>query len=220
MSTEKDELALVGAAAQTIADIERAEIIMSDASDIQFDTEPDQQHLDDLAAAEEAIIAEIKVDVTGILTAYTTVLSDLKGQSGAQSMNFAKADQLAGDLTALELSVRQQTPVPPVVTPPPPPPPPPPAALELTVVSLPDATDGEAYSATLTASGGVAPYVFSATNLPEGLAVSGDTISGTTSIAAGTLEVVIDVSDSATPTPATATVTVPINVVAAPAPAA
>lgn len=213
MTTGEDELNLVGAAAQTIADIERLENdVMS-----TFDSEPDQQHLDDLATAEEAVIEEIKVDVSGLLAAYTTVLDDLKGQSAAQSMNFAKADQLASDLTALEASIRGQIPVPPVETPPPPPPP---AALDLTVVSLPDVTDDgtTAYTATLTASGGVEPYTFAASGLPSGLAVSGDTISGVTSDPVGTVEVGLAVTDSATPTAGTVSITVPLNVVAPAAP--
>jgi hypothetical protein len=213
VTTGEDELNLVGAAAQTIADIERLENdVMS-----TFDSEPDQQHLDDLATAEEAVIEEIKVDVSGLLAAYTTVLDDLKGQSAAQSMNFAKADQLASDLTALEASIRGQIPVPPVETPPPPPPP---AALDLTVVSLPDVTDDgtTAYTATLTASGGVEPYTFAASGLPSGLAVSGDTISGVTSDPVGTVEVGLAVTDSATPTAGTVSITVPLNVVAPAAP--
>jgi hypothetical protein len=51
--------------------------------------------------------------------------------------------------------------------------------LSLTTSSLPAATVGTAYSAPLAASGGTAPYTFSATGLPGGLSVSGDTISGT-----------------------------------------
>src|SRR5512140_156300 len=68
-----------------------------------------------------------------------------------------------------------------------PPPPPPPAPLALVVGTLANGTVGVAYSSTaLGASGGVAPYTWSASGLPAGLAIAASTgaISGTPTTAA------------------------------------
>ena len=74
--------------------------------------------------------------------------------------------------------------------------------LTLTTTSLADATVNTAYSATLTATGGVPPYAFSLANgssLPAGLALSsGGAISGTPTKAGGT-SFSVDVTDSSTP---------------------
>jgi hypothetical protein len=71
--------------------------------------------------------------------------------------------------------------------------------LHLAVVtsSLPSATAGTAYSATLQATGGVTPYRWSITGLPSGLSLNTSTglISGTP-ISAGTYSVTVSVSDS------------------------
>ena len=61
--------------------------------------------------------------------------------------------------------------------------------------TLPAATVGVAYSATLTASGGIAPYGWSAIGLPTGLSFSNGTISGTPTVA-GTSTVTVDTSDA------------------------
>ena len=76
--------------------------------------------------------------------------------------------------------------------------------LTLTTTSLPDATVNTAYSATLTAAGGVLPYTFNLANgtaLPAGLALSsGGAISGTPT-KAGSTTFSVDVTDSSTPAP-------------------
>ena len=76
--------------------------------------------------------------------------------------------------------------------------------LTLTTTSLADATVNTAYSATLTATGGVPPYTFTlanGTSLPAGLALSsGGAISGTPT-KAGSTSFSVDVTDSSTPTP-------------------
>jgi hypothetical protein len=92
-----------------------------------------------------------------------------------------------------------------------------PAPLTITTTSLPSATVGGAYSATLTASGGTVPYSWAITSgsLPTGLSLSsGGTVSGTPS-AAGSSTFTVEVTDSTTPTPATATTTLSVSVTAA-----
>lgn len=63
--------------------------------------------------------------------------------------------------------------------------------------SLGDGTVGTAYSAGLTASGGVAPYNWSATGVPPGLTFSGGSLTGTPTTA-GTYTVVVTLTDSLT----------------------
>jgi Putative Ig domain len=73
------------------------------------------------------------------------------------------------------------------------------APLQMTTTSLPAAQVGSAYSATLTATGGVPPYTWSLASgsLPAGLALSGSgTISGTPS-ATGTSSFEVTLTDSA-----------------------
>ena len=76
------------------------------------------------------------------------------------------------------------------------------ALLTIATASLPSGTVGIAYSATLTANGGIQPYTWSVItgSLPTGLSLSATTgsISGTPS-AAGTFPFAIQVADSATP---------------------
>ena len=59
---------------------------------------------------------------------------------------------------------------------------------KITTTSLPNATQGRAYSATLTAAGSQ-PITWTAENLPEGLSINGDVISGTTTAAAKSYKV-------------------------------
>jgi len=65
----------------------------------------------------------------------------------------------------------------------------------ITSTTLPQSTVGVAFSATLTASGGTAPYTWTATGLPAGLSLSGNIISGAPTIA-GTHAIVVRVQDS------------------------
>ena len=70
--------------------------------------------------------------------------------------------------------------------------------LVITTTSLPDGTAGTAYSATLSATGGLAPYTWSidpTTPLPPGLRLSDDTLTGTPT-ASGTTTVTVDVRDA------------------------
>ena len=82
-----------------------------------------------------------------------------------------------------------------------------PQPLVITTATLPDSTVGAAYSQTLTAAGGIAPYTWSVTAgaLATGLSLNASTgeISGTTS-AAGTFDFTVQASDSQG-VPATAT---------------
>ncbi len=91
-----------------------------------------------------------------------------------------------------------------------------PAALTFTISSLANATAGASYSAGVTASGGVAPYTFTATGLPTGLSISpSGVITGTTTVV-GTATVVITVKDS---TGASSSRTIQLIVVLPPTPA-
>lgn len=83
------------------------------------------------------------------------------------------------------------------------------AALTITTTSLPAATVGNAYSAQLQRSGGVAPFTWSVTPaLPSGLSLDTSTGKITGKPAAGTAgsyNLTFTVQDSSTPTPQTAT---------------
>lgn len=70
----------------------------------------------------------------------------------------------------------------------------------VTTSSLAAGTFGTSYTAPLAASGGTAPYSFTATGLPTGLAVSGASIAGTPT-QAGTFTVGITAADSTAGTP-------------------
>lgn len=79
----------------------------------------------------------------------------------------------------------------------PPPPPPSPSLPDVTTASLPAGQAGSAYNATVTVSGGTAPYTWSLTtgNLPAGLVLdSNGTISGTPTTA-GTFNLTVTVTD-------------------------
>jgi hypothetical protein len=79
-------------------------------------------------------------------------------------------------------------------------PPPAPAPLAILRTTLPTGTVGTAYLATLTATGGVSPYTWSASGLPSGLTVSSTgTISGVPTTT-GTQMAALTVKDSTTAT--------------------
>ncbi len=76
------------------------------------------------------------------------------------------------------------------------------AALSISTTSLPTGQVGKAYTATLSASGGVAPlsWALTAGTLPAGLALNAaGTISGTPTATAAALSLTFTVSDSASP---------------------
>ena len=73
------------------------------------------------------------------------------------------------------------------------------AAITINTSSLPPGTAGAAYSTNLTAQGGSANFVWSATGLPAGLSLStGGVLSGTPSAVGTTSNITIQVSDSLT----------------------
>ncbi len=85
--------------------------------------------------------------------------------------------------------------------------------VSVTTTSLPPGTGGQSYTAPLAASGGTAPYTFTATGLPAGLAVSGASITGTPT-QTGNFTVSITATDSTTPTAITsASTTLSLSIV-------
>lgn len=90
------------------------------------------------------------------------------------------------------------------------------APLIIATSSLPGATSGTAYSATLSASGGTSPYTWSATTaLPAGLVLaSNGTLSGTPT-ASGSFTIGVKVIDTGSPSQS-ATATLSLSIAAAP----
>jgi len=76
----------------------------------------------------------------------------------------------------------------------PPPPPPPPVTVSVNG-SLPNGVVGQGYTATLSASGGTAPYLWSAAPLPPGLTMRSGTVAGTPT-KAGTWNVAVTATDT------------------------
>ena len=99
---------------------------------------------------------------------------------------------------------------------------PPPSPLAITTLSLPDATQGSPYAATLVASGGTAPYMwvpFAAGTLPGGLTLAANGAISGTPTAASQYTLTVQVTDSAAaPQTATATMTMIVAAAAAPPP--
>jgi large repetitive protein len=89
--------------------------------------------------------------------------------------------------------------------------------LSITTSSLANGTLNAAYGpVSIGATGGFAPYSFSATGLPAGMTLSsGGSLTGTPT-AAGSFSVVIKVTDSETPTAGTFTTTLPLTITAPP----
>ncbi len=90
-----------------------------------------------------------------------------------------------------------------------------PNTLTISTTSLPAGTVGAAYSSPVAASGGTAPYTYSATSLPSGLSINSATgaITGTPSQSSvGTASVTIKVADSTTPSPQSATSSLSIKI--------
>jgi hypothetical protein len=95
-----------------------------------------------------------------------------------------------------------------------PPPPPPPAPVSITTTTLPDARRNKNYSASLAATGGTTPYVWSiaASTLPAGLALNSATGALTgRATTLGTFAFTVQVRDSQA-TPATASRALSIEV--------
>ena len=95
-----------------------------------------------------------------------------------------------------------------------------PVALAISTSALPAGTAGTAYSATLAASGGVAPYIWSLTSgsLPAGLSLNSSTgaITGTPTTA-GISSFTVQVTDSeSTPASTTANLSITVNAAVAP----
>ncbi|WP_254064026.1 putative Ig domain-containing protein [Granulicella sp. S190] len=90
-----------------------------------------------------------------------------------------------------------------------------PAPLSLTLSSLPDATVGTPYTATIGVAGGTAPYscVITAGLLPAGLSISGCVVSGTPTVA-GTVGLTVKATDSS---PTVETTTGPVSLTVLPA---
>jgi hypothetical protein len=88
-------------------------------------------------------------------------------------------------------------------------------ALTLTTTTLPNATLNTAYSATLTAAGGVTPYTFSlvaGSSLPAGLTLSSAGVISGTPTKVGNTPFSVQVVDSSTPTPLSQTGNLSITV--------
>ncbi|MGA2050967.1 MAG: Ig domain-containing protein, partial [Terracidiphilus sp.] len=98
-----------------------------------------------------------------------------------------------------------------------------PNPLAITTTSLPEATVGSTYSASIAASGGIPPYTYSASGLPSDLSIGSSTgaITGTpAATSVGTASVGITVTDSTKPTPESANASLNLTVNAATAPSA
>jgi hypothetical protein len=123
------------------------------------------------------------------------VISGTPATAGSYSLTFVVTDSLTPPDTAQATLALTISGAPSAPSAPP---------LALTTTTLPNATLNTAYSATLTATGGVTPYTFSlanSTSLPAGLTLSSAGVISGTPTKAGSTSFSIQVVDSSTPTP-------------------
>jgi Putative Ig domain len=139
---------------------------------------------------------------TGLNLSAAGVISGTPASAGAHPLTFVVTDSFTTPETAkasLTLTVSAA----------------PTSTLTLTTTTLAEATVNIAYSATLTATGGVAPYTFTLANgtaLPAGLTLSSaGGISGTPTTA-GSAAFTVNVTDSSAPAPLSATGSLSITV--------
>ncbi|WP_353069585.1 putative Ig domain-containing protein [Tunturibacter empetritectus] len=93
------------------------------------------------------------------------------------------------------------------------------APLAITTTTFAGATSTQPYSATLSATGGTAPYTWSVTGLPAGLTLGSNGVIAGTPTATGNFSISVTVTDSQSPAK-TASATIPLSVTAAIAPLA
>ncbi len=86
-----------------------------------------------------------------------------------------------------------------------------PSSLTINSVKLPSGTDGSAYSATLSATGGIAPYTWSVSGLPAGLSLSSNGVISGTPAATGNFSLAVTVADSQNPAK-TASALLPLSI--------
>lgn len=137
-----------------------------------------------------------KDDVLALELTYTTFPAgaeygeELRGKTARWQFNKAFTDAEAGTTSAVDGGT----------------------PLSVTTANLPEATKGQAYSATLEATGGTAPYTWSVQSgtLPQGIALSGNTLSGTVDESAKTATVTFKAVDSAS-LPATKRITITVK---------
>lgn len=151
----------------------------------------------DMMIAEQAALADISKQLADALAA----------QSGGTVVPIGKINALKdkqtnilANLKALTAQLKTAIPLPP------PPPPPTPVVPTITTGSLPDGTDGQAYSFLFTATGD-APITFASPNPPAGMSLASDgTLSGTA--VAGTYSIDVAASNAAGAASGTFTLTV------------
>ena len=161
-----------------------------------------------LHLAEEFLIimASLDADVqaaTTALQAQTAEIQSLQAQLAAAASPVSASDQAALEAATTAANA--------VLTPPAPAPVPVPNALVFPAQAI-DAVAGAAINSTVTADGGTAPYGFSSTSLPTGVAINGDGVVTGTIDVPGTLTGDVDVTDAAGNT-ANGTVTFTITAV-------
>lgn len=165
--------------------------------------------------------ARVTQAITGLTVAgalLATILALAGCGGGSSQAGEASPPPSANSPPPAASSSPQTTPTPtptptPTSTPPPAPAPDPPIAI--TTAALPFGRIGQSYSATLSASGGTAPYRWSLTSgaLPEGLSLGSSTgaLSGTPAAVADDAPLTFEVTDSSSPA-STASITLTLTV--------